>query len=467
MTAAAARTRDDLVERRFLLHGIGVTNLAAAVALVRRGRDVLLSDDGDRVRLASLADEVRAQASTSASVEVLPSGTSWAEVVRQVDAVLPTPGLAESHPLFGAVAGARAVVLSEFDLAAAWDDRPVLAITGTNGKTTVTTLVDAMLAASGVRSAAVGNTEVPLVAAIDDPETEVFVVEASSFRLAHSRRFEPRVATWLNYAPDHLDVHESLDTYRSAKARIWSDQRSGDFAVVNIDDPVVANAAPVGPGGPRVIRYGLDPRCSDEVVAYYERDGALVGPDGGQLARVDELWSSLPHDRSNVLAAAATALAGGADLHGVRSAIADFSGLAHRVQLIGVRDGVSWYDDSKATAPHATLSAVRGFESVVLIAGGRNKGLDLAELGEVADRARAVVGIGEAADEVVAAFPDVPSVIAPSMDDAVRLAESMAVSGDVVLLSPACASFDWYRSYGERGDDFVSCVRARILGEQS
>lgn len=462
----ASTSADRLSERRFLVHGLGVTNMAVASALVRRSRDVVLSDDGDPVRTDAVASEIARSAYGDANVEVLARPIDWEDAMSRVDAVVPTPGLAESHPLFAAARSAGVAVLSEFDLAAAWDDRPILAITGTNGKTTVTTLVDSMLDSSGVCSAAVGNTEVPLVAAIDDPATEVFVVEASSFRLAQSRHFEPRVATWLNFAPDHLDVHDSLDGYRAAKARIWSDQNSGDVAVVNVDDSVVAAAAPTGPDAPRIVRFGLGPDPGGEHVDYREENGLLVGPGGVQLARVDELWSSLPHDRSNVLAAAATALEGGADLHGVRRAISSFKGLSHRVQLVGERDGVRWFDDSKATAPHATVAAVRGFRSVVLIAGGRNKGLDLSTLGAVSDRVRAVVGIGEAANEVVAAFPQTTSVTATSMADAVRAAANLAGAGDAVLLSPACASFDWYRSYGERGDDFATCLRELVMGDE-
>lgn len=449
-------TTDRLAEQDFWLHGMGVTNLAVARALVHRGRSVVLVDDGeDRVRLATIAGELADLAGEPDRVRWVPApdAATLSELVPTVDAVVPTPGLAESHPLFEVARAAQVAVLSEFDLADAWDDRPVLAVTGTNGKTTVTTLVDAMLESSGVSSAAVGNTEVPLVAAIEDPATEVFVVEASSFRLAHSRRFRPRVATWLNFDEDHLDVHASLEDYRAAKARIWADQGSSDVAIANAGDPVVMASLPTGPGAPRRVRFGPD---GD----YHERDGVLFAPDGVELVRVDELWSALPHDRANALAAAATALEGGADLHGVRHALRSFTGLAHRVQLVAELDGVRWFDDSKATAPHATLAAVAGFDSVVLIAGGRNKGLDLGALAGVADRVRAVVGIGEAGPEVVAAFPDHRSTLVASMAEAVAAAAGMAAPGDVVLLSPGCASFDWYRSYGERGDDFVACVRA-------
>ena len=446
-----------LAERRFLLYGMGVTNTAVGRALVARGLVAVLVDDGDPSRLEALANELGTE-----SVHA-PERARLVEMLAEVDAVIPAPGLPEHHAVFAAAAAADRPILSEFDLAGAWDDRPVLAVTGTNGKTTVATLVQSMLQHSGLESAAVGNLETPLVEAIDDPAIERFVVEASSFRLAHSRWFRPTVATWLNFAEDHLDVHESLEVYRAAKARNFADQGPGDVAVLNAEDPVVAAALPAdvlptGAEGPTVHRFGLAPETDGRANDYHEVDGVLIGPDG-EIAAVSELWSTLPHDRSNVLAPGE----GGGSLDGVRAALAEFGGLAHRVELIGERDGVRWYDDSKATAPHATLAAVAGFTSVVLIAGGRNKGLDLSTLADAGDVVTAVVGIGDAGDEVVAAFPDHRSQVATSMAEAVEAARSMAAPGDVVLLSPGCASFDWYSSYAERGDDFARLVRAEVL----
>jgi UDP-N-acetylmuramoylalanine--D-glutamate ligase len=171
----------------------------------------------------------------------------------------------------------------------------------------------------------------------------------------------------------------------------------------------------------------------------------------------------MPHDLSNALAASAAALAAGASVEGVRSALLGFAPLPHRLTLVGYAGGVRWYDDSKATNPHAAVAAVSGFESVVLIAGGRNKGLDLSELGQVADRIRAVVAIGEAASEVVAVFDGLrPVTTASSMAEAVAAAAAASRGGDVVLLSPGCASFDWYRSYAARGDDFALAVHALL-----
>ena len=441
-----------LAERRFLLVGLGVTNAAVARALVAHGLEVDLVDDGAGEGPERLADEL------GRPLHRAPGPDQLAQLVVGADAVVPAPGLPERHEVFAAAEVAGRPVLSEFDLAAAWDDRPVLAITGTNGKTTVSMLVEQMLLASGVATAAVGNLEVPLVAAVEDPAPACFVVEASSFRLAHSRRFRPRVGTFLNFAEDHLDVHLDLDRYRSAKARIWADQGPGDRSVVNAEDPVVAACAPAGTGA-EVVRFGLAAEVDGVPVDYFERGGMLTGPEGDLVASA-ELFRSLPHDRTNALAAAATALGGGATLEGVRTALREFRGLPHRVELVATADGVRWFDDSKATAPHATLAALSGFDSVVLVAGGRNKGLDLSVLGQAADRVRAVVGIGESGPEVVAAFPGVPHSLAGSMADAVEAAAGLAAAGDVVLLSPGCASFDWYGSYAERGDDFARCVRS-------
>ena len=441
-----------------LVVGLGVTGAAVARALLARGHGVVVADDAAGPAARAAADDL------GLDLVEAPSTDELAALVAGADAVLPAPGVPARHPLFGAARAAGVPVLSEFDLASWWDDRPLLAITGTDGKTTVTTLVRDMLLASGLAAVAVGNTPVPLVAAIDDPGTDVFVVEASSFRLEHSQRFAPAVGTWLNFAADHLDSHPDLASYEAAKARIWRDQSAEQVAVGNADDPVVARHLAAAPA--RHATFALAADADFRLVGGAASGGRLTGPGEGragpvEIARVEELQRALPHDIANGLAAAATALAGGASIEGVRRGLLDFRGLPHRVALVGEAGGVRFYDDSKATTPHAAATAVAGFESVVLIAGGRNKGLDLGVLAESAEPIRAVVAIGEAAPEVVAAFDGVrPVTSAGSMDEAVRAAVDLARPGDAVLLSPGCASFDWYGSYGERGDDF-----ARAVGE--
>lgn len=452
------------VPARVLAVGLGVTNAVAARALVARGHEVVVTDDGERAGAAALADELGCE------FHHRPARRELEALLRRSDAFIATPGLPESHAVFelAALIGVRG--LSEFDLAAAWDDRPLVAVTGTNGKTTVVTLVASMLEHSGIRCAAVGNLEVPLVGAIEDPDPSCFVVEASSFRLGHSEHFAPSVGTWVNFSPDHLDVHRDLGSYRRAKARIWSEQRTGDTAVFNAQDPVVRAEVVRTTGRGTKVAYALDRRAAQSAdagweVRYHEHRGSLCGP-WGELVAVDDLWSRLPHDRSNVLAAAATAASAGATPEGIRVAATGFGGLPHRVQLVAEVDGVRYYNDSKATTPHAALAATQGFERIVLIAGGRTKGTDLSVLGS-ATGVRAVVGIGEAAGEVLAALSGVPGVIASDMAEAVRTASSTARPGDVVLLSPACASFDWYGSYVERGDRFVDAVDALVARSQT
>ena len=400
-----------------LVLGLGVTGSAVLRALLAHHEGAIAVDDHPTDAGRRLAEDL--------GVELVeaPTEAGLAALVAQSGAVVPSPGVPDRHPLFGLAAAAHVPVLSEFDLAGRWDDRPIVAITGTNGKTTVTELTRQMLDASGRRAVAVGNTEVPLVAALDDPTTEVFVVEASSFRLFHSARFAPAVGTWLNLAPDHLDSHSDLEAYVAAKARLWADQTPDQIAIGNADDPLVA--AHLAAARARQVTFGLEAGADNHL------DGdRLVLDDGSLLARVDELARAFPHDIANALAAAASARHAGATTDGARAALLAWTGLPHRVSLVGEAGGVRWYDDSKATAPHATRAALRAFPSVVLIAGGRNKGLDLSELAEEREHVVGVVAIGEAGDEVAAAFDGVrPVRSAASMDDAVAAGRDARPTG--------------------------------------
>ena len=443
-----APTRGPL--RSALVFGFGVTGRAVASALRARGIAVVAVDEHP-------TDAIRAEAA-SMGVELVesPSPQDLTRLVSGCDLVVPSPGLPESHAVFGMADAAGVAVESEFDLADRWDSRPIVAITGTDGKTTVTTMVTAMLLASGVRAIACGNTETPLVEAITDPDIDVFVVEASSFRLATTRWFQPTVAVWLNFAPDHLDSHTSLASYESAKASIWQnlDVNTG-VAIASATDPVVlANRNPEL----STVTFGEAGTEADATVI----DGWLCLPDGTQLLAADELPRSFPHDITNALAASVAALAAGASLEGIRHTLRSFQGLRHRVQFIGELEGARWFDDSKATTPHAVETALTAFDSVVLIAGGRNKGLDLSVLARHVPPVRSVVAIGEAAAEVSNAFAGKCEirVVESSIADAVIAAAELSQAGDAVLLSPGCASFDWFRSYGERGDQFAEAARA-------
>jgi UDP-N-acetylmuramoylalanine--D-glutamate ligase len=434
---------------RALVLGLAVTNEAVARQVMARGGTVVVLDDApsEAAQERALGLGVELHRTDVVDIEAM---------LAAVDVVLPTPGMRITHPVLDAALAAGVPVWSEFELAAEWDSRPIVAVTGTNGKTTVTTLITSMLTASGRVVLDAGNNDLPLVDALDRSDVELFVVEASSFRLQFTDRFRPIVAVWLNLSPDHLDWHPTMEHYAAAKFRMWSQQGPDDVAVANAEDPVVMAWAAKAPG--RVVTFGLD-----GVGDYTVRDGALRTPAGDVIVEVASLARQLPHELSNFLAASAGALEAGASVDAVRSVLTDFRGLPHRVELVGDAGGVRWYDDSKATTPASVVAAVSGFDSCVLIAGGRNKGLDLGVLRPLASHLRGVVAIGESAGLVAEVFEGVaPVVEATSMDDAVARAAALAEDGDAVVLSPGCASYDWYRNYNERGDDFARAVREHL-----
>jgi len=429
-----------------------------------RGDDVVLLDD----RPDAVADD-RLAAARALGVELrpTPTGADVEAFVADLDLLVPSPGVPERHPLLVAASSAGVPVRGEVDLGAellAARGSVLVAITGTNGKTTVTELTVAMLEASGVVAVAAGNIGVPLLdAARDDaaPDDRVVVAEVSSFQLTTTTAaFRPRAAAMLNVADDHLDWHRTFAAYAAAKARIFAAQGPDDVVVFNADDPVVAGLVADAPGRTRAFSVVEGAAAGFRVVTTVN-GRVLVAADGTELAAVAHLEATAPHDLANALAAAALALDVGATPEGVGVALRGFARGPHRLHEVATIDGVRYVDDSKATNVHAALAAVRSFPRVVLIAGGRNKGLDLSGLRAAADHVVAVVAIGDAADEVEDAFRELrPVSRAASMAEAVRAATDAASQGDVVLLSPACASFDWYRSYGERGDDFARVVDA-------
>lgn len=440
-----------------LVVGLGTTGKAVARHLRAAGDQVVVVEDQP--------SEASRQAAAQLGVELVeaPSPAQLSDLVRSCEQVVPSPGVPAHHGVYAAAAALGRPVISEVELAWRATTLPIVAITGTNGKTTVTTLVVDMLARSGLRALPAGNIGTPLVSLVD-ADADVLVAEVSSFQLQFTRGFRPHVALWLNLAEDHLDWHPSMAHYVAAKAKVWAHQGAEDTAVANADDPVVAAEALRAPG--RVVTFGLGPGFGTGfgTEGWRAPDGLLVTPAGEVLMAASELPRALPHDVANALAAAAAATEAGATLDACRSALRSFGGLPHRVALVGDAGGVRYYDDSKATTPASVVAAVSGFDSVVLIAGGRNKGLQLDALGSVVDRVRQVVAIGEAADEVRQTFAGkVPVVVATSMSEAVDLAGEAAQPGDAVLLSPGCASFDWYRNYGERGDDFAQLVRRRLV----
>jgi UDP-N-acetylmuramoylalanine--D-glutamate ligase len=427
----------------YLVAGLARTG-QSVIRMAQRDGDEVVGYDDDEATAQRVGEEY--------GLERVGSTAAFAAgVLAGVDEVIVSPGFPLAHPLRAAAQAARRPIIGDVELAARRTTTPFVAVTGTNGKSTVVRLITEMLVAAGHKAVETGNVGFPILDAIEDP-AEYYVVEVSSFQLADARDFHPLVAVWTNLSPDHLDWHPSIEHYVGSKAQIFANQTEADVAVLNAEDPIVMSAGHDIVS--RAVTFGID--AGDARVV----DGRMRGPQGEDLGAVADMARPFPHELANGLAAACAALAVGVDADTSASVLRDFRGLPHRIQLVGHIGGVPCFDDSKATTPASVVTALRAFPSAVLIAGGKNKGLDLSVLAEAAGHVRAVVAIGAAAEEVVQAFDGVrPARIAGSMNEAVAMAVDAAQENDAVLLSPACTSWDWYRDYAERGDDFARAVR--------
>ena len=448
-----------------LVAGLGRSGRSAATHLARFGADVLACDDDHELDTAELAAAgVKTRLGKDAEPEDLLAGRRLLVVA---------PGMPESHPLTAAALAAGVPLWSEIELAARLARLPLVGVTGTNGKTTTTELTAAMLGAAGLRTVAAGNIGLPLVdAVLASPPHEAAVVELSSFQLRFTWSLHLAAGAWLNFAPDHLDWHPDLDAYAQAKARVWQNQTRDDWSVYAADDPVVAAHASTARGLPVPFSTGR-PQPGGLGVEAGVALSRVPGAEGA-LWRVTALRLPGHHNLANALAASALALALGAHPGAMARAVAAFRPRPHRLAPVGEVRGVAFVDDSKATNPHAAARALAAFPRVVWIAGGRNKGLDFDELVRgTLGRLVGVVLLGEAAGELDAALGRAgyggPLARAASMGEAVTVAAGLAEPGDTVLLAPACASFDMFASYAERGDAFAAAVarlaeRARAKG---
>ncbi len=447
---AAAR----LAGRRVLVVGLGRSGLSAARFLAARGIEVAVTDSrAHPPELVALQEEL-----PDVAVFV---GEFNAKAFERADLVVVSPGVSRSEPQLAAALAKRVPVVGDVELFAWHADAPVIAISGSNGKSTVTTLVGEMGRAAGREVRVGGNLGTPALELLGESAPDLYVLELSSFQLESTESLNARAATVLNVSADHMDRYADVDAYATAKARIFA----GDgVLVLNADDPRVL--AMGRPGRP-VRCFGL------EVPG--EGDYGLREQGGEQwlccgttaLICAAELGLQGRHNLANALAALALADAAGLPRAAQLTALRGFHGLPHRMQWVAEQDGVAWYDDSKGTNVGATLAAVAGAPAprVVLIAGGEGKGQDFTPLrAALRARGRALVLIGRDAPLIGRAVGDaVPQVTAASMEEAVRRAREQAQPGDAVLLSPACASFDMFSGYQARGDAFVGAVR-RLLG---
>jgi UDP-N-acetylmuramoylalanine--D-glutamate ligase len=440
--------------RRALVVGLGASGRAAIAVLQAAGVEVVVVEER--------ADHPAAAALTGVTVHL---GRPALEVLdATIDLVVPSPGVPEGAPVLRAAAARAVPVWSEPELGLRLHPHPLVAVTGTNGKTSTTELLGAMLAADGRDVRACGNIGTPVceAAASAGPDT-VLVAELSSFQLRFAGRLRPQVGVLLNLAPDHLDWHPDLAAYGAAKARLWEAQQPGDWAVANADDPLTLmlrdRHAPAGRAafsgtGPVPVGVGVE---DDTFVAWLPHGVTPL------LAVADLPAPRAPHLVANVAAAATAALLAGAAPEAVVRAARGFRPGRHRLEVVATDPrGVRYLDDSKATNVHAATAALRSVGSAVWIAGGLAKGVDLAPLADELGAVHDAVLIGTAADELalVCDRAGVAAHHAPSIEAAVALAARLARPGDDVLLAPACASFDQFAGYAERGERFAAAARA-------
>jgi UDP-N-acetylmuramoylalanine--D-glutamate ligase len=443
--------------RRVVVVGAARSGIAAAELLVRRGARVVLSetrstfDDAARLR--------------SAGVE-LELGGQTGETLERADLIVVSPGVPTDQPVFEGALRRGVDVIGELELASRWVKGPIVAVTGTKGKSTTTTLLGRMFKEDGRSVLVGGNIGVPLSAQVDaSTKDTVHVVEVSSFQLETATTFHPWVALWLNFADDHLDRHPTVDAYAAAKARVFANQRAEDWAVVNADDATVMMRSQGIPA--QRVMFSPSGAIEEGFLATAEWIVKQTRTTVEPLIPVAAVELTGRHMLNNVVAAAAVATVAGVSPRSMTRALRGFHGLEHVMEPVGHIGGVRFVNDSKATNVEAARRSIESFGSgVVALIGGHFKGGDLRELrAPLAANGRAVVAIGEAAPLVRDALQDVlPVVDAASMREAVARAYEAAVPDGVVLLAPACASFDWFRDYAERGRAFkeeISRLRER------
>jgi UDP-N-acetylmuramoylalanine--D-glutamate ligase len=449
----------ELKDKRVLVVGLGKSGVASALFLKEHGARVTVSDtkSGDELR-----NEIPVLLDHGITVE---TGGHGDRTFRGQDLIVVSPGVPVDAPPLVQARAAGESVIGEIELAAQFLPGPIVAITGSNGKTTTTTLTGEIMTAGGFAALVGGNIGTPAISLADraQPET-VIVLEVSSFQLETIQTFQPKVAVVLNVTPDHLDRHRTLEVYVDAKARIFENQQASDFAVLNADDPICVTLA----ARTRAQVFWFS-RQKEVQHGAWVRDGNIVFRDGSsqkEILQVPEIPLKGAHNLENVLAAACAGALMGCSPEKIRQAVRDFKAVEHRLEFVATIRGVGYYNDSKATNVDATIKALESFPANIhLILGGKDKGSDYTVLNDLLrQRVKRVYTIGAAAakieSQIVSAKNGGPEVVhAETLENAVRKASAVAQPGDVVLLAPACASFDQFKSYEHRGKVFKEIVR--------
>jgi UDP-N-acetylmuramoylalanine--D-glutamate ligase len=459
----------ELNNKRVLVVGLGKSGVASALFLKAHGARVTVSDtkSGDELR-----NEIPVLLDHGITVE---TGGHGERTFRGQDLIVVSPGIPVDAPMLAQARSLGEPVIGEIELAAQFLPGPIVAITGSNGKTTTTTLAGEILAAGGLPMLVGGNIGTPAISLADQANRETAIVlEVSSFQLEAIQTFRPKVAVILNITPDHLDRHKTFEIYTDAKARIFENQRGNDFAVLNQDDPTCVALAERTQA--QVFWFS---RQKEVKQGAWVREGTILFRDGRGEQKTSQqeimLVSEIPlkgaHNLENVLAAVCAGALMGCAPEKIRQAVRDFKAVEHRLEFVATIRGVDYYNDSKATNVDATIKALESFPANIhLILGGKDKGSDYSVLNDLLrQRVKRVYTIGAAAEKIESQIGsssgiqakdgNVEIVHAETLENAIRKANAVAEPGDIVLLAPACASFDQFKNYEQRGQVFKEVVK--------
>jgi UDP-N-acetylmuramoylalanine--D-glutamate ligase len=444
----------ELNGKRVLVVGLGKSGVASALFMKNHGARVTVSDtkSGDELR-----NEIPVLLDNGITVE---TGGHGDRTFRGQDLIVVSPGVPVDAPPLVQARSLGETVIGEIELAAQFLPGPIVAITGSNGKTTTTTLTGEILTASGLPALVGGNIGTPAISLAERAKPgAVIVLEISSFQLETIQSFRPKVAVVLNVTPDHLDRHRTFEIYAAAKTRIFENQQNEDRAVLNADDPTCVAMSKKTRG--QVFWFS---RQKEVERGAWVRDGNIVFRDASgqrEILQVSEIPLKGAHNLENVLAAVCAAVLMGCAPEKIRSAVHDFKAVEHRLEFVASIRGVDYYNDSKATNVDATIKALESFPANIhLILGGKDKGSDYTVLNDLLrQRVKRVYTIGAAAAKIESQIRGPEIVHAESLENAIRKANATAQPGDVVLLAPACASFDQFKSYEHRGRVFKEVVK--------
>ena len=460
----------ELINKQITVVGLGKTGISTARFLIRRGAKVTVTDTGTGSPVKKAAEKLN-------SMGVLTHlGGHDSRFFQCADMIIISPGVPHTLQYFNDAREKGIPVIGEIELAYRFISEPIIAITGTNGKTTTTTLLGEMLEKSGIKTFVGGNIGTPLIDYIDDQQkADWLVVELSSFQLDTIELFKPRIAVLLNITDDHMDRYAGFSDYVESKGRIFENQSLEDFAVVNISDPSVRQILNLV--NARQLTFG-----HKNAFTGTPRNCAVIDPKQGPGSQIsvhmnqerewqpylEEFKPPGIHNLENASAAILAAFAAGGSKHGINAALAGFKGLPHRLEYLAAFEGVDFVNDSKATNTDAAAKAMETYSRPqIVIMGGRDKDSDFQRLTSVVKKhVKRLVLIGEAAGKIKGILADVVDTeIAENMHDAVAKAYKASSPGDVVLLAPGCASFDMYENYKQRGDDFRQAVNRLISGD--